>query len=206
MPAPWEILQGLTEIANHGRPIAVGWHVLLAAELGAVCLGWRPSRRALALQCALLLVSVSALAWAFDNPFNGTLFALLALTIAALAIRFPTTAPTAPVLWQRIGGGMLLAFGAVYPHFLIAASPYEYLYAAPLGLVPCPTLSAIIGLALLSASFGSRAAGMVLSAAGLFYGLFGALRLGVWLDLALLAGASALLFDALRWRAAAHPH
>jgi hypothetical protein len=138
MPAPWEMLHGLTEIANHARPLAVGWHVSLATGLGAVWLGWRPSRRALALLCALPLVSVSALAWGFDNPFNGTLFALLALTLAALALRLPRTAPTAPALWQRISGGMLLAFGAVYPHFLSAASPYEYLYAAPLGLVPCP--------------------------------------------------------------------
>jgi hypothetical protein len=85
-----------------------------------------------------------------------------------------------------------VAFGWVYPHFLEGGSSVRYLYAAPTGLVPCPTLSAVVGFALLAGGLGSRAWSLMLAAIGLFYGLFGTLRLGVFLDIGLIIGATAL--------------
>ena len=46
-------------------------------------------------------------------------------------------------------------------------------------------------------SFESRAWGITVSVAGIIYGLFGAVRLGVSLDWVLLAGALALFMFAL---------
>jgi hypothetical protein len=69
-----------------------------------------------------------------------------------------------------------------------------------LGLIPCPTLSVFIGFTLLFHGFGSKK--WMLSAAliGLFYGIFGVLRLKVYLDVALIAGALFLLVYAFSIR------
>jgi hypothetical protein len=92
---------------------------------------------------------------------------------------------------------VMVIFGLVYPHFLENGSPVRYLVAAPTGLVPCPTLSLVIGLALIFSGFHSQATMLILVVAGLFYGIFGAFRLGVTLDLFLLFGTVSLLFQYL---------
>ncbi|MBE7452106.1 MAG: hypothetical protein HS111_25455 [Kofleriaceae bacterium] len=191
MPSSAEILAGLAAIANQGLWIAFAWHLILGTALYALTRGWCPSRRLAGVLIAPLLVSVSAFAFAFGNPFNGAVFAGGAAALVALAL----VADERPVRhgprWSWWGGLAMLAFGWVYPHFL-SAHPITYLYAAPVGLVPCPTLSIAIGLALLSGGLGSRAWTLTLAGLGLFYGLFGVLRLGVLLDLGLVAGATIL--------------
>jgi len=57
------------------------------------------------------------------------------------------------------------------------------------GSRPCPTLSIVIGLALVLGGLGSRAWSVVVGATGIFYGIFGAAHLGVRLDWVLLLGA-----------------
>ena len=50
----------------------------------------------------------------------------------------------------------------------------------PTGLVPCPTLSIVIGLALIVEGLDSRIwTSVLVGATGVFYGIFGAVRLGV---------------------------
>lgn len=61
-----------------------------------------------------------------------------------------------------------------------------------MGLIPCPTLAMVIGLAMIGGGLGSRAWSYTLAGFGLFYGVFGVARLGVVLDLPLIAGAVAL--------------
>jgi len=94
--------------------------------------------------------------------------------------------------------GALIGFGWVYPHFLQTDTWLSYLYAAPAGLIPCPTLAVVIGASLAIGGLGSVAWSGVLCAMGAFYSLFGALHLGVDLDWVLLAGAVALLPDLFR--------
>ena len=94
--------------------------------------------------------------------------------------------------WTRGTGVALIAFGWVYPHFLEGPA-VAYLYASPVGLVPCPTLAMGVGFALLGNGLGSRVWGLTLATVGLFYGLFGVLHLAVFLDIALVAGAMALI-------------
>ena len=67
----------------------------------------------------------------------------------------------------------------------------------------CPTLSFVIGFALLASGFSSRILSITLGAIGLFYALFGAFRLGVRIDLILLLGAASLLVLALSPRLSA---
>ncbi|MCA9560787.1 MAG: hypothetical protein KC583_19700 [Myxococcales bacterium] len=206
MPTSEDILVGLGTIANDGVLFAAAWHFALLLVLVAVARGWRPSRRTAATALSLPLASVAAFAWAYGNPFNGLVFAALALALAALARRLDREPVTRGASWAVVAGALMVAFGWVYPHFVQVDSAAAYLYAAPTGLIPCPTLSVVIGLALL-AGLSDRAWSTLTAAAGLLYGLFGTFRLGVTLDAALLAGALALLVPAWRphLRLPAHP-
>ncbi len=200
MPTPREILAGLEEIANVWTWLAIVWRVYLAAIVVALAAGARPANRVLGTVLALPVLSVSALAWRVGNPFNGAFFALVGVLMIVTAI----LAPRAPVgiarPSMRAPGIVLFAFGWIYPHFLEGAPFWKYLYAAPTGLIPCPTLSAVAGLGLIGGGLGSRAWSLVVGIAGLFYGLFGAMRLGVPLDWALAAGAILTIWMSGRMR------
>jgi hypothetical protein len=146
-----------------------------------------------AMALAVPMVSVSLLAWLYGNPFNGIVFLFLAVGLAVIGSRRPAVRVEPPPAWASVIGVLMVGFGWVYPHFLENAAWTEYLYRAPTGLIPCPTLALVIGLALWAKGFSSRAWSVTLGIAGIFYSLFGAFRLGVSIDLILLAGAVALL-------------
>jgi len=193
MPSASEILEGLAAIANAWLALAVLWHVYFAALAVSLLAGLRPPKRLLAALLIPPIASVAVLAGLGGNPFNSTAFGLLGVALALLLRRM---APGRTVLasngWLAVGA-LVFGFGWVYPHFLIADSVSEYLYAAPLGLVPCPTLAAVVGASIMLRGFGSRSWSLATAAAGVFYGLFGALYLRVHLDWGLLMGAAALI-------------
>ena len=168
MPHATEILDGLSVIANQASGIAVTWHVVIAMSLVALAVGWRPSQRTARLLMGVPLASVACVAIVFNNLVSrGS-------------------------AWARAVGVTAIAFGWVYPHFL-QGDATAYLYAAPVGLVPCPTLAVAVGFALVGNGLGSRVWSCTLAGLGLFYGLFGVLRLGVLLDIGLVGGAVALV-------------
>jgi hypothetical protein len=189
MPSSEAILGGLTAIANDWRLLAIGWHVLVGALLAGLLTGWRPAERTTGYLLIAPVASVSGMAWLSGNPFNGAIFAALALLLAVVASRLPDEPVTiaAPVL--LVPGALLVAFAWVYPHFLETDRSATYLYAAPLGLLPCPTLSALVGVTLIVSVLRSKAWTATLAAAGLLYGAIGVFRLGVAIDSVLLAGA-----------------
>lgn len=195
MPSSRQILDALARIASEWQEIAIAWHAALGILLIALMLGWRPRRRFAGVLLVGPLVSVSGLAWRTGNPFNGLFFTAAVIALAVVALRLPLALVRIGPPWVAIPGGFLIAFGWVYPHFLETDSWTEYLYAAPLGLVPCPSLSAMVGITLLFDGLGSRAWSLLLAAAGILYGLFGAFGLGVMIDLVLLAGAVMLAFS-----------
>lgn len=200
MPTPDEILRGLQEIADRWRWLSVFWH----AYLGILAL-WivlrRPERRVLGVTLALPLFSVSSLAWWSGNPFNGTTFASSGLALALISTRLSgESRPGRP--WTIAASGLLFAFGWTYPHFYEASSWLPYLYRAPTGLLPCPTLAMVIGLTLLADGLRSTGGSLVLGAMGLFYGIFGGLRLGVTIDLFLIGGALLLALLPYSWKRA----
>ncbi len=189
MPAPELILNGLSNIANQWWLLAAAWHAYFAVLIVGLILGVRPSKRVAGILLALPLLSVSVLAWTAANPFNGALLGLAGVALIVLAFRLPDEPIQIAPLWVVVAGALMFVFGWVYPHFLDTFPVFAYLYAAPTGLVPCPTLSIVIGLALIAGGLDSRLWTSVLAATGLFYGLFGALRLGVTIDIVLLLGA-----------------
>lgn len=192
MPDRSEILAGLTLIANRAELLAIFWHLALGALGVAVLVGSQPSRRALTLGLSAPLASVAGCALYYANPFNGLVFGLSALATAWLAYRAPAAPLSAATGWTRVLGALLVVFGWTYPHFLEGPG-LRYLYAAPLGVIPCPTLSAVIGITLLGNGLVGGAWSRLLACVGGFYAVFGALRLGVTIDLVLLAGAVGLV-------------
>lgn len=192
MPTSQQVLDGLTTIANDWRSIATAWHVLLAALLLGLYQGWRPSTHLIRPMLVLPLACVSALAWASGNSFNGGVFTALTLTLGALSLsrsNKPVRLGSPRIVMVGVG---LVVFGWTYPHFVTADSWSTPLYAAPLGLIPCPTLSAVVGLSLMLNGLGSRAWSSVLSAAGIAYGMLGFFWLDVAIDIVLVAGAGVL--------------
>ena len=193
MPTAREILDGLTRVANGAFAFAVAWHVLIALAFVLVIAGWRPRNRTAALLLLGPVASAAAFAWIYGNPFNGTILTIVVVAGGALAARLGSEPVALGPTWSSWLGAALLAFAWLYPHFVVGRSALAYLYGSPVGLVPCPTLALAIGVTLLGGGLGSRFLPAMLASVGALYALFGALRLGVLLDLGLLAGAVGLL-------------
>ncbi len=189
MPSAEQILEILTQIADNARPVAVIWHILLGIFIVAIIAGWRPSRRLTAIFLAMPLLTVSIFSWIYGNPFNGVTFLIVTILMIYFGVRSADQKIEISTTTYLIPGATMFVFGWIYPHFLENAPIQTYAYSAPVGLVPCSTLSIIIGFALILNGLNNRALAWTLVVAGLFYGLFGAFRLGVMIDLILLAGA-----------------
>lgn len=193
MPTPTEILKTLASISNDQVVLAMIWHALIAMAVIGIVLGWRPSKKAGATALSMPFLSVSIIAWLYRNPFNGSVFFLLAIILIVTGLRRPSERVDAPPVWASVSGVLMIIFGWIYPHFLAGGTWLRYLYASPAGLIPCPTLSFTLGFALLANGFSSRAVSVSLGIVGLFYGLTGLFSLGVQIDLVLLCGAISLL-------------
>jgi hypothetical protein len=193
MPSSQTIIEQLTLASNSAASLAIGWHVAIALGVAALLLGWRPSNRAAGIMLAAPIVSAAAVALTFGNPFNGSILGALACALVLLARRLGPNRVARGSTATTAASMLMIGFGFFYPHFVASGTPLAYLYAAPTGLIPCPTLSLVIGFALLGGGLGSRAWSISLAAVGLFYGLFGVLRLRVYLDIPLIFGAATLL-------------
>ena len=198
MPSAETILAQLRTIAAEWRSLAILFHVYFGILAAALVAGVRPSRKSAGRLLALPFVSVSAVAWVEGNPFNGAVFAVLWILLLFLAGRLPADRIRLAPPALLVPGVALFLFGWAYPHFLPGEPAWVYLYRAPTGLIPCPTLSIVIGLTLIADGLRSRAFGLTLGLAGLLYGAIGAFRLGVAVDAVLLAGSVLMLAVALR--------
>lgn len=193
MPKTQEIISSLESIANDYLAVAVFWHIALYILLAFLLAKWEPSNKIFSVLLCLPLFSVAMFAWIAGNPFNGVLFLAAGILIFIFGLRTspePIAMSSAPFM---VIGVLMIIFGLVYPHFIRTDSFITYFYATPLGLVPCPTLSLLIGFMLLYNGFGSNAMTITFIIFGLFYGIFGVLKLGVHLDIGLILGTAGLL-------------
>jgi hypothetical protein len=172
--------------------LAIGWHVAILAIVAALIAGWRPSPRAGLLLLAAPALSVAIGAFVYGNPFNGVSFGLLAVLLAALGSAPRNLQARLGPAWAVALGSALILYGWCYPHFNTVPW-HRTLYAAPVGVVPCPTLAIIAGFTLAAAGFGSRAFPALLAVWSAFYAVFGIFRLGVVLDAGLFVAAVGLV-------------
>lgn len=202
MPSTGQILDGLAAIANGWRGLAIIWHMVVGILL--VLIGTRRiSEYALGLALASMIASVSALAWWSGNWFNATVFAALTSAMAWQSRRFRRHRACAVSGRWMVAGVTALAFGWVYPHFLVNAWIATYTYAAPMGLIPCPSLAAVIGISLIASLLNSPSWGLMIGATGLAYGVVGVARLGVGIDAWLIAAGAVAIAASLMMRRAA---
>jgi hypothetical protein len=201
MPTTTEILEGLRSISNNYTLISIYWHIVFYIVITLILFSvWRPSYRMAGILLTLPFVTVAALALNSGNPFNGFLFTILVVLWMLYCFKLTQEHAQYSTALYRIAGILLLLFGLWYPHFIEGDSVLVYLYAAPTGLIPCPTLSIAIGIALIYNGFNSNPLKIILICFGLFYGLFGILKLGVYLDVVLLIGTIVLLIQFLHKR------
>lgn len=181
MPTADAVLAWATGVANDWRWLAIAWHLALGAFMVAIG-RWRLSQRVLAFLLTLPIASVAVLAAPSSNPFNAVTFAMLTALLAASAASLPPTSVHGLSRRWAFAGVPLVAFGWLYPHFLVTDTWTAYAYASPFGLLPRPTLSVVIGVTLAVGGLRSARWNGVLAAAGVVYGAIGAFRLGVVLD------------------------
>lgn len=184
-----QILSSVQSTVNEYSVVAIIWHILFYFLIVALLLKWSPSNNILGILLCLPLLSVSILAWISGNPFNGSLFAIAAILIFIFGLKAPGQNVQTSQLIFFLSGIIMVSFGLVYPHFIKPDSVLGYFYASPAGLIPCPTLSILIGLALIFNGFESQNISLLLIIMGLFYGIFGVFKLKVIIDLFLLFGA-----------------
>lgn len=192
MPPAEAIRLSAFTIANQWQSVAVAWHAVLGVAALAYVAGWRPSRRLAAIALLLPMASVSATAWAAGNPFNGGVFAVVVAALIVIAIRLAPTGIQPRTAIDAWLGAVFVVVGALYPHFLLTASPLEYLYASPFGLLPCPTLLVIAGVSIAFGAFDSRGWWIGVAGTAVLYGVIGVLVLGVAIDVMLITAGLVL--------------
>ncbi|HET9744713.1 MAG TPA: hypothetical protein VFP97_03305 [Chitinophagaceae bacterium] len=195
MPTREEILAGLTSLANEYSDIAIAWHIIILMLIAALFAGWKPRNRLMILLLSTLFLSVSVFAGIENNVFNAAIFAFLVIMSIYTTLGTGNGLIRGDRSWPDITGLSLIIFGLIYPEFFQTDSFLEFAYAAPTGLVPCPTLCVLTGFALLYRGFGSVTWSLTVVAAGIFYGFFGVFYLGVNLDWFLVAGSLILLLN-----------
>ena len=193
MPSAGEILDGLTKIADSWRMVAVLWHIYFALLALFALFGLRPQNRLVGALLIPPLASVSVFAWIDGNRFNGATFGVLSVALVALRWNLSGRPVQRAHSSWLLPGLLLVFFGWGYPHFLEDSPASTYLYAAPLGLIPCPSLSLVVGITIIFSGLHSRVWSFSLASAALFYGVFGALYLGVTIDWILAGGGIGLL-------------
>lgn len=184
MPAAEDITRLLATMANELALVAIAWHVVIAGALIAIVRGWRPSSRVACILLTAPIMSVGLASLAYGNLFNAISFGLLACLLAVLGKGLTQQHVGRGPAWSMWTGIALIVFGLVYPHF-VDGPWYRILAAAPIGVVPCPTLAFVCGAVMLADGFASRAIPVVLAVWVAFYARIGILELGVTLDFGL---------------------
>jgi|GEM_PF-323333 len=197
MPSNDQILAGLTIIVNKWQLVSIFWHMYFAILAMVLILKIQLTKRIVGVVLSLPIFSVSVVAWLSLNPFNGMIFILVGIISLFISLRLPHENVSSAPIWLKIPGMILIIFGWIYPHFLSTSCYLSYLYAAPTGIIPCATLSIIIGFAILLRGLDSRAFSIILSITGLFYGITGVFQLSVQIDWMLLTGAIIIFINAL---------
>ena len=208
MPASSAILEQLTRATNELTALAIAWHFVAVIVGVAMICRWQPRASYAPLPLVAPVVSVFMVSLGYGNWFNAASFFVLAVALTFASVDLVEPARVHAPRWRSVLGIGLVVYGIAYPHFVDGAW-YRSLYAAPVGVLPCPTLAMIAGYTLVTGGHETRAVPAVLAVWTAFYAAFGIAKLGVLLDIGLVAAtfglvALALQNDHARRHAVAH--
>jgi hypothetical protein len=191
---PAEIAAWLQEAADGAQTWSVILHVVMLVIL-VIGLAIRPLRNHL-FAAFLVLITCSATVISISHGLipNIIVFGLVCGLIgqAWLTGRLnfdPLERRPLPVLVGLVG----LVFGFWYLHWVPGPVALTALYLSPLGALNCPTLLAVCGFLCLTTKPRSSLLEAVTAGSTLFFGFFGIMRLGAWVDVALILCAAFLI-------------
>jgi hypothetical protein len=102
-----EIIAGLQAIVNNNVLIATLWYIAIYGLIISLLFNRNPSNKLMAILFCLPIVSVSVLAWFSGNPFNGSLFAVLAILIIIFGLKASSQPVTLfDITWGYRGGSI----------------------------------------------------------------------------------------------------
>lgn len=141
---------------------------------------------------ALLCTSVAVIASINGNYFNGGFFVILLGFVFIEFFRRRNEIET--VFFGRHTWGenvknafcfAMILLGLLYPHF-VNVSPVLFIFLSPLGIIPCPTLTVVMGLLNLFYPRVSKGVYTAATLMALFYGITGVFLLQVYMDIPLM--------------------
>lgn len=181
------ILEYLNMLANNNLAVNLVIHFIVLTGLISIFIIKREwLKRALfqATICVLFL-SVTIHALMFGNPFHAFTFGLLGIVaLVRLALNKEEVVRTSSIV-QTFVALLFIFSGLWYPEFVDRNIASMLLYS-PVGIIPCPTLLASIGLMTLVYSGTGRFQYGLTIFLGFVYGVIGTFVLRVYLDVTLL--------------------
>jgi hypothetical protein len=195
---PEEIVRGLGYISSEVKYYSVFVHILFLVVIGLGLLVKQLRNTLFSLFIAFLSLSATVIAVKYMIVPNilmfGMLFVLIVHAYVTKNLNFGLRAIPLPDLLFGILG---LVFGFWYLHWVDSPIWLNALLYSPLGVLNCPTLMMICGFLILSSKPRSAILEAIVALATLYFGFFGILRLGAYVDVVMLFCSLYLL---LRWK------
>ena len=133
----------------------------------------------------ILFLSVVVNAVIYGNPFHAITFGVLAVTtlFALITSKNEINKPEKGV--KTIISFVFIILGLWYPEF-VDTNIIQYFLVSPLGIVPCPTLTTILGILNLYYPKVNKLQFILIVFFATVYGLIGTFKFGVYYDLCLI--------------------
>lgn len=181
------ILNYLVMVSNNNLLVNLLMHLVVLTALGAVFLVKSEAlKRCLFMSCiSILFMSVTIHGLVFGNIFHVITFGIMAVA-ALVQLFFNKQAIKVANSSARIAITLLfILIGLWYPEF-ISKNMIQLLVISPVGIIPCPTLLATLGLMTLVYPSTGRVIYAITIFMGFVYGIIGTFVFKVYLDALLL--------------------
>ena len=190
------ILGFLLDASNRSLFLNGLMHVLVLAAVISlfVISNFKAKRLIFDLTLLVLFSTVAAMSLLVGNPFNFATFAILSFTAAIEVVRGKNQVETPGSGFSTYLASAFILIGFVYPEF-VKTSPWLLPFVSPVGIVPCPTLLAAMGMLNLVRPRVSRLQYVVTTLTGIIYAVIGVFFLKVNLDIALLVLVAYSLYN-----------
>lgn len=181
------MLQYLEMVANQDMTLNLVMHLIVLTALLALFLVKNASARRMVFEASIwvLLVSVTIRGIGYGNPFHAVTFGLLGIVAFVHLILNQDEVKPGDNRLQTAVSFLFILCGLWYPEFVNKEGAAMLLFS-PVGVIPSPTLLAVLGLNTLVYRGSGRLQYGFTILMGLVYGIIGTFILKVHLDIMLL--------------------